>query len=37
MRRRMSPGRDKRVFTNTARKIKTINYSPTLHRGGFCL
>lgn len=36
-RKMMSKGKDRRIFTNTARKVKKVNLSPVLHRGGFCL
>lgn len=30
----MRPGRDKRVFSRTAKKIKKINVNPRIMRGG---
>lgn len=36
-RRKMSPGKDKRVFTRTAVKSKKINLNPIIYRGGIRL
>lgn len=37
MRKRRSPGKDKRYFTRTAQKSKKININPTIYRGGIRL
>lgn len=37
MRKRMSKGRDKKVFRHTAVKSKKININPTIYRGGIRL
>lgn len=37
MRKRMSSGRDKKVFRRTASKSKKINIQPTIFRGGIRL
>lgn len=31
---KMKPGKDKKVFTNTAKKTKSCNVSPKVMRGG---
>ena len=36
-RKRMSPGKDNRVFRRTAVKSKKINVNPTIYRGGIRL
>lgn len=37
MRKKMSPGKDHKVFSHTAAKSKKINLSPTIYRGGIRL
>lgn len=37
MRKRMKPGKDRRVFARTAKKSKKINVNPTIYRGGIRL
>lgn len=37
MRRRMKPGKDKKVFRRTAAKSKKINVNPKVYRGGIRL
>lgn len=37
MRKRMSKGKDSRVFRRTAAKSKKINVNPTIFRGGIRL
>lgn len=36
-RKKMSPGKDKKVFRRTASKSKKININPTIMRGGIRL
>lgn len=36
-RKPMKPGKDKRVFTQTANKVKKINIRPKVSRGGIRL
>lgn len=36
-RKRMSHGRDRKVFRRTAAKSKKININPTIYRGGIRL
>lgn len=36
-RKRMSPGKDKKVFRRTAVKSKKINIEPKIYRGGIRL
>lgn len=37
MRKKMRPGKDKKVFTRTAAKSKKINIDPKIFRGGIRL
>ncbi len=37
MRKKMKPGKDKKVFTRTAAKSKRINIDPKIYRGGIRL
>lgn len=37
MRKKMKPGKDKKVFTRTAAKSKKINVDPKIYRGGIRL
>lgn len=37
MRKKMPPGKDKKVFTRTAAKSKKINVEPKIYRGGIRL
>ena len=37
MRKRMRPGKDKKVFRRTAAKSKKINIEPKIFRGGIRL
>lgn len=37
MRKKMKPGKDKKVFTRTAAKSKKINIDPKIFRGGIRL
>lgn len=36
-RRKMKPSKDRKVYTHTAEKIKKINVSPVVNRGGIRL
>lgn len=37
MRKRVRPGRDKKMFRRTAAKSKKININPKIYRGGIRL
>lgn len=36
-RKKMSPRKDKKVFSKTAKSTKAVNVQPTIMRGGFRL
>lgn len=36
-RKKMKPSKDKKIYTNTAKKIKKVNISPKNSRGGIRL
>lgn len=37
MRKRVRPGKDKKIFTRTAQRSKKININPVIYRGGIRL